>query len=305
MIYKSILVNKMESEKKSVRITEHRIKEVVTDENKDEIFQRIVNECLESSDDDNDNISSSHSCCPDNNDINDNNGDNSGDTPSEQMNLMFSGGSVGADIEWASVATKNGHSVIHYLPTNTRSTNGYSKIDGELRILTAHESLQGHQFVMKANQVLRRTYPSKSKHTNDLLRRSFWQIAKSDSLYAVGVIKKVPYPDSPSRIAQIQGSPAWAVQMMIDKYTELLYSNVPQNRNTVWPIPVFFFDQDQEKWLQYHIIFMNDGGSCKILLIDGKWEETNNVPIPSGSYTAIGTRNLNDRGREAIHSIYG
>lgn len=120
----------------------------------------------------------------------------------------------------------------------------------------------------KANKTLKRKIPFRS-YVRNLLRRNFYQIEMVSSVYAVSTIKN----------GQISGGTAWACQMFIDR-----------NFSFMNKIPLFVFDQDKRQWFQYD---KHEG----FVAID-------KPPVPSGMYAGIGTRDLNDFGKEAIKNAY-
>jgi hypothetical protein len=183
---------------------------------------------------------------------------------SEDVSVCFSGGAKGADSKWGIEAAKHGHSVMHFTFAGYRSDVPNDTIIQ----LTNEELSEADQYLQTSNLALQRRIPTDSYKLN-LLRRNYYQIVHSQTLYAVSDIKN----------QQVQGGTAWAVQMFI-------------NRRLSQPgsVPAYVFDQKLDKWFRYHHIM--------------KWIETTDVPKPSGLYTGIGARNLTDMGAKAIEDLY-
>lgn len=130
-------------------------------------------------------------------------------------------------------------------------------------------------YLKEANKVLNRTFPTKSEHTNNLLRRNFWQIKDTDCVYAVAGINPADN--------NVFGGTAWAVTMAI------MFSK-----------PINIFDQEKGIWF-IDSYFQNSVIHWESL------EEATGLSIPnkpSGKYTGIGSRNLNQKGIMAIRSLY-
>ena len=135
---------------------------------------------------------------------------------------MFSGGANGADLFWGVVAKEVGHKIIHY------SFKGHKPLSSleETVVLNQDELNLGDTALVEANKTIKRTFPAKSEHTNNLLRRNYWQIRESDALYGVGFIDN----------GEVKGGTAWAIVM---------YVNRKHNDN------VYFLNQIDGKWYQF------------------------------------------------------
>lgn len=184
------------------------------------------------------------------------------------MNICYSGGAEGADTLFGKLAEEAGHFVIHY------SFAGHKNRVGNVKILDDAALRVADPYLKQANKVLKRTFPTKSEHTNNLLRRNFWQIFETDCVYAVAGID----PNG-----NVYGGTAWAVTMAI-----LL------NR------PVYVFDQEKGVW------FIDSSFQNSVIHWETLEEATSaKTPRkPSGSYTGIGSRNLNAKGIQAIERLY-
>ena len=177
---------------------------------------------------------------------------------------MYSGGAPGSDSHWSLVAALHKHKIIHY------SFNRH-KISPHFRVVLTDEELKkADEFLVEANKVLKRSL-GKNDYIKNLLRRNYYQIKQSDSLYAIaesfnGDVKKL-------------GGTAWAVVMFLRQGTG----------------PAYIFSQSDEKW------FRGDRGGQENTF---KWTEINKPKKPSGKYTAIGTRKLKSSGRSTIFSLF-
>ena len=92
-------------------------------------------------------------------------------------------------------------------------------------VLTEDLLKTAEPFVSKANDTLKRRYPTKNPHVNHLLERNYYQVAWSDSVYGVGELSK----------SQIKGGTAWAFQMFWD----------------LGKTESYFFDQNENQWYQW------------------------------------------------------
>lgn len=174
------------------------------------------------------------------------------------MATCYSGGAIGADIFWGKVASEYGHDVKHFVFENHRY-RGENNI-----VLTPSDLEQANEFLIEANKTLKRSFPTKNEYVNNLLRRNYFQIKDSDSVYAVSEIKD----------NMVQGGTAWAVQMFLN----------------MGKTECYVYDQVQKEWFYY------ENGSW---LVMGFAPET-----PTGSYAGIGTRKLNSFGEDAIFNVF-
>lgn len=122
-------------------------------------------------------------------------------------------------------------------------------------------------YLLKANETLKRRFPPQNQFVANLLRRNWYQVKDSDAVYAIGFLNH----------GYVKGGTAWAIQMFIDQY------------NDIGTIPCYIFHQTMNQWYQR---------------IDGEWISTN-PPKPSGVWTGIGSRDLQDNGKRAIRNILG
>lgn len=124
---------------------------------------------------------------------------------------------------------------------------------------------EGWLKVLKANKKLKRR-PEKYK---SLLARNWFQVKNTEGVYAIGTLVQSwgagQVPD------EVSGGTGWAVQMAIDCSK-----------------PVFVFDQELKSWFRWNnLCFVG----C-------------NQPKLSQNFTGIGTRNINEDGKDAIEKLY-
>lgn len=184
-------------------------------------------------------------------------------------NILLSGGAQGADTEFGKAATKAKHQVAHW------SFEGHKlKLKSNVHVLTKEQLLEAEPSLIIANKNLKRTYPTKSENSNNLLRRNYFQAKYASSVYAV-----TAFVDD-SSLLKVAGGTAWACQMYIDRF---LFEQEPWNK-----CKLFLFDQNTEKWYTWQKV----------------WTATNQPLKPSGVYAGIGTRKLTNAGIAAITSLY-
>jgi hypothetical protein len=132
-------------------------------------------------------------------------------------------------------------------------------------VLTREQLTDADPFVEHANKTLKRRFPTSSDFVNNLLRRNYYQVAWSQSCYAVSEIGKDQL---------VKGGTSWAVQMFLDLH--------PEGK-------VYVFDQKRVQWFQWK----------------NGWVPIIAPPAPEGVWAGIGTRELNDAGKAAIRDLMG
>jgi hypothetical protein len=120
-------------------------------------------------------------------------------------------------------------------------------------------------YLKRANLTIKRKLPFDKPSIINLLRRNFWQIWRAESVYAISTFKD----------GLVQGGTAWAVVMFLN-----------QNPDTE---TCYVFDQDQEKWFRWDAFY---------------WKEVIYVPKPSGIWAGIGTREINQAGKNALKDLF-
>ena len=183
-------------------------------------------------------------------------------------NLCLSGGADGADLQWGMMAGSVGHSVIHWSFQGHKSQAPSS----EVVVLDDASLGEADELLKRANATLRRRFPGKNRFINNLLRRNYYQVKWTESLYGVGELKK----------DQVQGGTAWAVQMYMDRFT--------LDGESMDTCRLYFYDQLLDQWMQWR----------------GQWSVMDAPPpMPSGIWTGIGTRELSHNGKWAIRNVMG
>jgi hypothetical protein len=134
---------------------------------------------------------------------------------------LHSGGAIGADITWEIIGREFGLKEFnHYFIEGYKTTKGNASIKMSDRLEKAID-----EDLIKANRSLRRKYPTRNAYVNNLLRRNWFQVANSESIFAISRIEN----------DLVSGGTGWAVQMAIDKGK-----------------PVFVFCQLTGKWYTYN-----------------------------------------------------
>lgn len=197
--------------------------------------------------------------------------------PDIAENCCLSGGAPGSDTYWGKAAEQIGHQVIHF------SFNGHKTMVSNPVILSETILATADPYCIKANETLHRRYPPKSKNVQNLLRRNWFQVEATGSLYAIShfdqadkvmALKPMAVGSSLPERTQVSGGTAWAVELFINRY----------NRETC---ECYVFDQIICYWFQWR----------------GEWVRIYQPPKPSGIYTGIGSRKLLPIGMLAIRVL--
>lgn len=179
----------------------------------------------------------------------------------QEKPVCLSGGAKGADLAWGDAATAAGHDVLHFVFAGHRSTAPRE----QLHFLSREELELAEPHLVKANKRLRRKWPVRNDFVANLLRRNFFQVRHSDSLYAVSHL---------DRDGMVAGGTSWACAMMIDLHPEA---------------PIFLFDQKVSQWYRWK----------------GAWMPCLQPPVPTGVYAGVGSRDLLPSGEKAIVDVFG
>lgn len=137
----------------------------------------------------------------------------------------------------------------------------------ELVTLTLDQLALADEHLHRANLTLGREWPVANPFTAKLLRRNFYQVCDAEAVYAVA-----SFDDD----GHVSGGTSWAVQMFLDRFNA-------DRRNA------FVFDQNSDGWFTW----------------DCGWVAIDAPPTPSGAYAGIGSRKLQQNGKEAIRTLYG
>lgn len=185
----------------------------------------------------------------------------------DEAPICLSGGAEGADLQFGMCAGAAGHSVFHFSFPGHKSQAPAS----EVVVLTREQLVMADAYLVLANQTLKRTFPAKSEHTNNLLRRNYYQAKDTESVYAVAGI------DFSNKV--LFGGTAWAVQVFID-------------RHFGQACPVYVFDQEQDRWFTW------GGPEAGWTALQG------DPPKPKGVWTGIGTsRQFKPNGKAAVRRL--
>jgi hypothetical protein len=122
---------------------------------------------------------------------------------------------------------------------------------------------------------LGRAWPFRNKYIDSLLRRNYYQVLDTTGIYAVTRLRG----DS------IQGGTAWAVQMGLNLMRD--------KRPNASELPIYVFDMECNLWKQWTIYGW--------MVIKNTTVE---VPLPTGRYTAIGSREMTLAGTNAIQEFF-
>lgn len=132
-------------------------------------------------------------------------------------------------------------------------------------VLTTEQLDEGFEHVKIANKTLNRNVTTISSYVKKLLCRNWYQVKNADSIYAIGILKNDKIVD---------GGTGWACQEGIDN-----------NK------PVFVFDQNINSWFKYSYE-------------ENKFIKMSGIPYLTEKFAGIGTRNLNENGKNAIKELY-
>lgn len=172
----------------------------------------------------------------------------------DSLNVVcFSGGAQGADRLFGLYSLENNIPYIHF-SFDKHSSNEPNLLSVPAELL---ESQYVNSKLKTACRTLKRKVPYVGSYVYNLLARNYFQIYKTERIYAMGKL------NSPT---EVDGGTAWAVQMYLDECVE-------QNKNA----EIYFFCIKTHKVYSYN-------NSIKI------FEEVDGVPIPFGKWTGIGSR---------------
>ena len=182
-------------------------------------------------------------------------------------NICWSGGADGADVAWGKAASAVGHEVRH---VSFKGHKG-SKLP-EAWVIPPDRLLTADPILKMANSVLKRAFPSHSEFVDNLLRRNYWQVNDSDSIYAIAGIDY--------EHGSVFGGTAWAIECF-----KILYPNSDK---------IFVYDSRLDNWFQWDL----ESG------LYGAWKVIEKPPVPTGKWTGIGSRELDENGYNAINSLF-
>lgn len=182
--------------------------------------------------------------------------------------LCLSGGAKGADAQWGMTAGSAGHGVIHW----SYEKHKVWAPEQEVVRLTQDQLNVADDALHRANKALGRTVPTWKPWLCNLLRRNYYQVKWTGSVYAVST-----FDDK----GLVSGGTAWAIQMYLDRF---IHDGEPMEN-----CQAYVYDQDQESWFKWWF---------------GSWMKmSEQPPVPEGIWTGIGTRELNQSGKNAIRTL--
>ena len=136
------------------------------------------------------------------------------------------------------------------------------------KILTVNELAEGWTHVKLADRTLKKNVESlDSPYMKNLLCRNWFQVKNADAVFAIGKLIDRHTVD---------GGTGWAVQMAVDSDK-----------------PVFLFLQDS----------MGGGWFRYMPIVGFEWNR-GDVPVLTENFAGIGTRAINEYGKEAIRKVY-
>ena len=200
----------------------------------------------------------------------------------ESENTLNTGTAVGADHAFYERSNRLNEHIHLYSFDGYKNTRIVDTDTHKIKLVTLSEE-ENHDVVNFINKSLKCSKTNFTTYDYNLIRRNYYIIRDSYSLYAVGYF---------SAENLIKGFTGLTVRMFVDRYLE----SVDKYDHVVY-LPVYFFDQDSELW--YHLAY----DSRSIVSDRLKFVEIFSVPKPSGKYAGVGTRSLTERGRRAIMDL--
>jgi len=194
---------------------------------------------------------------------------------------VTSGGAKGADTEFAKQADRMG------IPTINYTFGGHAKgirATGFQRVLSTTELEEADSHIREANKNIGKKVPNK-EFSRNLQRRNWYQIKYADAVYAIGEFERPQIRETGEGEqlfikgqTQVKGGTGLSVQMAIDNGK-----------------PVFFFNQAEGVWYKW-----NQGANKGL----GMFTHIKEPPAPPRRFAGIGTRNINEAGRQAIKTLF-
>lgn len=177
-----------------------------------------------------------------------------------------SGGAKGSDTEWDVIGKEFGMTDNRHYWMNNKTPNGNTEI-------SQADAIEGQQKVTEAARAMGRIEPTHQVRDERLIR-NWSQVKYADAVFAVTTMLNVGAEmnyGKKAKIRQGKGGTGYAIEMAIQAGK-----------------PVYVFDQERNAW------FKNT---------DGKWA-TSEVPVLTENFAGIGTREINEAGKQAIRDVY-
>lgn len=187
--------------------------------------------------------------------------------------VNHSGGAQGSDSVWGEIGEKYGVISKHYY---TGETSQYNAPAGNTEI--SNEDYEEGRY--KVAQAAKANYGYQYSTMKDpRLIRNWAQVKYADAIFAIGNLvnkgqKLFPNKKNDTRLAShvaVTGGTGYAVEMAIQVGK-----------------PVYVFDQKRLQWYKN---------------IDGNWSKSD-TPALTNNFAGIGTREINEYGRQAIEDVY-
>lgn len=179
---------------------------------------------------------------------------------------LYSGGATGSDTKWAEIANKYGiGKTVNYRPEH-------------LDLLTPAQTQEVETAYIGAANKLGRKQLDANTFAGRLVRRDYLQAKAADSIFAVGHILRPGEKNAKgytvrSTIPSVDGGTGYAVQMGIDLHK-----------------PVHVYDQVYDQWYRFDY--------------DDDTFVAEDVPMLTPKFAGIGTREINDKGINAIEQVF-
>ena len=188
---------------------------------------------------------------------------------------MQSGGAKGSDYYWGSIASEYGVGTVNHWYYGQISE--YNAPYGNIEISKEDYEEGRHKVAQAAKDNWGYQY---STMKDDRLIRNWAQVKYADAIFAVGHVvgkgqRLFPSIADDKRTAlqtAVQGGTGYAVQMAINEGK-----------------PVYVYDQVRKKWASN---------------VNGKWEWMESAPKLTPRFAGIGTRGLNEDGKQAIRDVF-
>lgn len=189
---------------------------------------------------------------------------------------LYSGDVIGSDNYWGLVAQEYGiENVTNYRPEDITDEN---REDATKEVIKANKFL-GRVFPMlprEATEHIKERTQEQADYQNRVILRDALQASSADAIFAIGKIKGKPTSDGIIYKSQVEGGTGWAVQIGINQGK-----------------PVYVFDQVRNQW------YKNEGTTE-----NRKFIPMQEAPKLTTRFAGIGTRNINDNGRQAIKDAF-
>lgn len=185
--------------------------------------------------------------------------------------ICHSGGAEGSDTYWENIGEEFGVKTKAY-SYKTKYHNSPNKVE-----ISDEDYKEGVKEINKANKWLNRY--GIHKYMN-MLARNWAQVKYSDEVFAIGRIVRVGDKNDKGyynrgKYDMVDGGTGYAVQMAINHQ-----------------IPVWVFDQKEDKWFRWSYSSLN-------------FVAHNDIPeITFQNFAGIGTRQIIPNGIQAIRSVY-